>query len=624
MPSSLSCGVIWSWPEHGPEAVALWVLQAHALDAFQCSPILALLSPEKRCGKTTALSVIAKIVPKGVFASNTSPAAVYRIIEKWRPTLLVDEMDTFIEDNNELRGVLNSGHYRSASFVMRVSGDELEPKLFSTWPAKVVAMIGKLPGTLADRAIEVPLKRKRPDERVTRFRNVRPGDLPDLNRKAIRWAVDNLISLRDASLDVSVPESLHDRAADNWESLLTIADRFGGEWPERARKAALALSGNGAAEDGSIGVTLLGDIKAIFERRALTVPDDWRRISSRELADALATMEGRPWPDWKGTSITANAVARLLRPFKIAPKQLRCGPQNVSGYELSAFTDAFERYLSPAPPSTTPTSPTHLERHLNFENQTPTAETDVGVSKGEKASGNSVVAGVVVEKPPAGRNESKRRRWRWRRQGQLALGNNPMSCRSITQIIRQARNAGILIELEENGNASAARAERAASGNGSAPPRAQAGACRVPQGEGRGGRSRAPYGREPTKADLPEGRATILYLHGNGGHIGYRGDRVRPFIDAGFGVLLVEYRGYGGNPGRPSEQGLMSDARAALVFLNTAGALPAATVLYGESLGNTLAGAIAAEQAAAGQPVAALVLEAPFSSVSDVAAHHYP
>lgn len=120
------------------------------------------------------------------------------------------------------------------------------------------------------------------------------------------------------------------------------------------------------------------------------------------------------------------------------------------------------------------------------------------------------------------------------------------------------------------------------------------------------------------------GRATIVYLHGNGGHIGYRGDRIRPFIDAGFGVLLVEYRGYGGNPGRPSEQGLMSDARAALAFLEAAGVASAATVVYGESLGSTVAVAIAAERAAAGQPVAALVLEAPLSSVSDVAAHHYP
>ena len=119
-------------------------------------------------------------------------------------------------------------------------------------------------------------------------------------------------------------------------------------------------------------------------------------------------------------------------------------------------------------------------------------------------------------------------------------------------------------------------------------------------------------------------RATILYLHGNGGHIGYRGDRIRPFIDGGFGVLLMEYRGYGGNPGRPSEPGLMSDARAALAFLDAAGVPPAETVLYGELLGSTVAVAIAAERAVGGQPVAALVLEAPLSSVSDVAAYHYP
>ena len=199
-----------------------------------------------------------------------------------------------------------------------------------------------------------------------------------------------------------------------------------------------------------------------------------------------------------------------------------------------------------------------------------------------------------------------------------------MSCRSITQIIRQARNAGILIELEENGDLRLRAPNE--------PPQAMVQHLREHK------RELVEFLKAKAAAEDLErrmvasrqkrisrrGAATILYLHGNGGHIGYRGDRVRPFIDAGFGVLLVEYRGYGGNPGRPSEQGLMSDARAALVFLNTAGALPAATVLYGESLGSTVAGAIAAEQAAAGQPVAALVLEAPLSSVSDVAAHHYP
>lgn len=120
------------------------------------------------------------------------------------------------------------------------------------------------------------------------------------------------------------------------------------------------------------------------------------------------------------------------------------------------------------------------------------------------------------------------------------------------------------------------------------------------------------------------GRPTILYLHGNAGHIGYRGDRVRPFLANGFGVLLLEYRGFGGNPGYPDEAGLESDARAALSFLESANVSPDDTVLYGESLGSAVAIAVAAEWADGGRPVAALILEAPLSSVTDVAAYHYP
>lgn len=124
----------------------------------------------------------------------------------------------------------------------------------------------------------------------------------------------------------------------------------------------------------------------------------------------------------------------------------------------------------------------------------------------------------------------------------------------------------------------------------------------------------------PPDADRP----TVVYLHGNGGHIGYRGSRVRPFLDRGMGVLLVSYRGYGGNPGSPSEAGLLADGRAALEFLAAWGIAADRTVLYGESLGTTVAVRLAAEWAEAGRPVAALILEAPLSSVADVAAHHYP
>jgi hypothetical protein len=110
----------------------------------------------------------------------------------------------------------------------------------------------------------------------------------------------------------------------------------------------------------------------------------------------------------------------------------------------------------------------------------------------------------------------------------------------------------------------------------------------------------------------------LVYFHGNAGHIGHRADRVRPYIDAGFGAFLVEYRGYGGNPGRPTEDGLYADARAAVDFLEQQGVAPERMVFYGESLGTAVAVQIALERSCA-----ALVLEAPFTSVAAVAQSRY-
>jgi fermentation-respiration switch protein FrsA (DUF1100 family) len=111
----------------------------------------------------------------------------------------------------------------------------------------------------------------------------------------------------------------------------------------------------------------------------------------------------------------------------------------------------------------------------------------------------------------------------------------------------------------------------------------------------------------------------VLYLHGNGGHIGYRGERLRGFHAAGWGALLVEYRGYGGNPGAPTEKGLMLDAEAALATLRRLDVPPSRTVVWGESLGSNLAARLAAEQA-----FAAVILESPFTSVAALARKFYP
>jgi len=117
----------------------------------------------------------------------------------------------------------------------------------------------------------------------------------------------------------------------------------------------------------------------------------------------------------------------------------------------------------------------------------------------------------------------------------------------------------------------------------------------------------------------PEGRPVVAYFHGNGGNIGHRGERLARFARAGYGVLLAEYRGYGGNPGSPSEEGLHADAAAALDFLAQQGIAGKRVVLFGESLGSAVA-----IRAAAWREAGALILESPFTSIADVAQHHYP
>ena len=216
-------------------AAALWVLHTFLLDCFVVSPRLAITSPEKGCGKTTLLDVLSHLVLRALSTASVTTAAVFRVVEMQRPTLLIDEADTFLSENEALRGILNSGHRQGGS-VIRTVGEDFEPRIFSTYSPCAIALIGKLPGTLADRSVPVDLRRRRPDEAVEAFRFDRTGRLDQLARKAARWAIDHSDHVRGA--DPDMPAGIFNRAADNWRPLLAIADAAGGEWPRRARRAA--------------------------------------------------------------------------------------------------------------------------------------------------------------------------------------------------------------------------------------------------------------------------------------------------------------------------------------------------------------------------------------------------
>jgi len=331
-------------PDEAAPILALWVLHAHAHDAASVSPILAVLSPEKRCGKTTVLSLVQALTPRALSTSNITSAALFRAVEGWGPTLLIDEADTFLRNNEELRGVLNSGHNRFTAYVVRTVGDDHTPAHFRTWAPKAIALIGLLPDTLADRAVTVALRRKRPDERVERLRLDRADEFEPLRRQAARWADDNFDALRVA--DPDVPFDLHDRAADNWRAMLAIADRAGGHWPDTARRVARAAAANSVQED-SARVMLLEDIRDIFERRGI------ERLPSVEIVGDLVEMEHRPWPEWKdGKPITVRQVAALLKPFGISPASIRLtGEKTARGYYLTAFKESFLSYLPPIDPT---------------------------------------------------------------------------------------------------------------------------------------------------------------------------------------------------------------------------------------------------------------------------------
>ena len=246
-------------------AVALWAMFTHVFEEFTIAPILAIQSPEKGCGKTTLMDVIENLVARPLLAANITPSATFRSIEMAKPTLLIDEADTFVRDNDELRGVLNSG-YRKGGSVIRTVGEDHTPTKFAVWCPKALASIGFLPDTLQDRAIVITLQRKRADETVEAFRNDRTDDLSILARKVARWAQDARVGR--AAHEPDMPPELFNRVADNWRPLLTIADIIGEQSGNAARQAACEMFVNGKAERISAQELNCSRIFGIFSKSA--------------------------------------------------------------------------------------------------------------------------------------------------------------------------------------------------------------------------------------------------------------------------------------------------------------------------------------------------------------------
>jgi putative DNA primase/helicase len=326
-------------------AFALWDAFSHASDHFGVSPIMDISSPTKRCGKSTAVVIHRHLCRSPLLSGNITPAALFRAVEAWSPTLLIDEADTFAKMNDELRGILNAGHTRDTAFVVRAEGEANEPRLFSTWAPKLVAAIGRLPDTIEDRSVRVVINRKRTGD--TKKDGFDPQlvrrDCEGIRRRLVRFVLDHADAIAAAQVDR--PGGLNDRAWNNWRPLLAIALVAGGDWPARAKQAAVGLSGEFDDDDEDVGTLALQHVWEVVGPAG--------RLPTADVLHHLITKEEGPWAKWWEASVAkdelkspAARLARLLKPFGVKPTQLWIDGTKHRGYDAADFeTDTVAVYL---------------------------------------------------------------------------------------------------------------------------------------------------------------------------------------------------------------------------------------------------------------------------------------
>lgn len=315
-------------------AMALWALHVFVHDAAPNSALLWLSSPVKRCGKTTALKAVSRLVPKPIITSNISVAGMLDLIESDKPTFLIDEMEHALKATSQLHGILNLGHAKDG-FMIRKGMRR------STWAPKVIALIGELPDTLADRSIRIALRRRLPTEQVERFKSSDAAEAADLQARCRAWATDLVLkALEDA--DPPIPTELSDRAQDNWRPLIAIADTAGGAWPEKARKAAVAVSGQQEIEMPSPSILILQAARDLLAAKESSPNVVVTHISSRELAEEAAAVGASNGPI-EGRMIR---IARILAGLGVHRTTYRDGGKTAKGFPREALMDAFKRFLT--------------------------------------------------------------------------------------------------------------------------------------------------------------------------------------------------------------------------------------------------------------------------------------
>jgi Protein of unknown function (DUF3631) len=309
--------------EHQLVAMTAWIAHTFCCFRFSITPRLALVSPVSGCGKTTALNVVKALAFRTRKVDNITAAVLFRLIDRERPCVLLDEVDNLdLLNNPTLRAVITSGHHCDGTISRYLDNQVMS---FSTFAPLALAAIGKpphpLPLPISHRCVVISMERApTTSEKLTRFDpKVVPRQQQDCEavyRETFEWARQCRLNL-----DPPMPEELRNRAADNWRPLLAIADACTPTWGRAAREAAIALSKN---LDEDLSVRLLTDVRDIFDRHP-TVD----RLSSAVIVGELVELADGAWSEWRGLrndqmprKLSQGGLALMLAPFAIRPQTI--------------------------------------------------------------------------------------------------------------------------------------------------------------------------------------------------------------------------------------------------------------------------------------------------------------
>ena len=337
--------------EHDPDMLALWVVVTYCVELFNIAPLVGVSAISKECGKTSLLRILLHLVRKGKGTVSLTTATAFRIVDKYHPTLIADEVDKWLKNNPEVLGIFLAGHEREFSKVDRCVGDDNDTREFDCFGPKAWGQIGLPDGQLVSRSLVVKLLKKKPSEKVKSWPKVgMPDEVKDvfvrLRRQATRWAQDSQDAIKSSQPDVS---SLDNRLQDNWYPMLVVASLAGEEWKQRA----LAAAGVEAVidEEGELMI-LLRDIRNIFFTRKID------RIPSALLLADLLLQDESPWRHYERQpdGLSPHQLGHKLSTMNIKSKPMRFDKQLVLGYDKEknllkgykheSFTNMFERQLA--------------------------------------------------------------------------------------------------------------------------------------------------------------------------------------------------------------------------------------------------------------------------------------